>query len=127
VEHKDLGPACKVNTYRWGDGALSGDDITIGAEKVGLKKRINDKIISEYTAPKIVKHYLVALYPESDSCAVVVLICARPFEYLQRAANFFGTSSFSNDYRFAIHFLCDIDSIIPGFIPDDFIEFKPIF
>ncbi|WP_282638508.1 hypothetical protein [Sphingobacterium thalpophilum] len=40
VEHKDLGPACKVNTYRWGDGALSGDDITIGAEKVGLKKPI---------------------------------------------------------------------------------------
>ena len=40
VEHKDLGPASKVNTYKLVDGALSGDDIIIGAEKDGLGSQI---------------------------------------------------------------------------------------
>lgn len=40
VEHKDLGPASKVNTYKLIDGALSGDDIIIGAEKDGLGSQI---------------------------------------------------------------------------------------
>lgn len=40
VEHKDLGPASKVNTYKLVDGTLSGDDIIIGAEKDGLGSQI---------------------------------------------------------------------------------------
>jgi hypothetical protein len=40
VVHKDLGPASKVNTYKLVDGALSGDDIIIGAEKDGLGSQI---------------------------------------------------------------------------------------
>ncbi|WP_418359228.1 DUF4625 domain-containing protein [Sphingobacterium detergens] len=40
VEHKDLGPASKVNTYKLANGAISGDDIIIGAEKDGLGNQI---------------------------------------------------------------------------------------
>jgi len=40
VEHKDLGPASKVNTYKLVNGAISGDDIIIGAEKDGLGNQI---------------------------------------------------------------------------------------
>ncbi|WP_153845419.1 DUF4625 domain-containing protein [Sphingobacterium paramultivorum] len=40
VEHKDLGLASKVNTYKLVNGAISGDDILIGAEKDGLGSQI---------------------------------------------------------------------------------------
>jgi hypothetical protein len=40
VEHKDLGPASKVNTYKLVNNAISGDDILIGAEKDGLGSQI---------------------------------------------------------------------------------------
>jgi hypothetical protein len=40
VEHKDLGPASKVNTYKLDNGVISGDDIIIGAEKDGLGSQI---------------------------------------------------------------------------------------
>lgn len=41
VEHKDLGPASKVNTYKVVNGTISGDDILIGAEKDGLGSQIS--------------------------------------------------------------------------------------
>ncbi|HAE69328.1 MAG TPA: hypothetical protein DCG77_19485, partial [Sphingobacterium sp.] len=41
VEHRELGPAAKVNTYKLVNGTLSGDDIMIGAEKDGLGNPIN--------------------------------------------------------------------------------------
>ncbi|QRY60575.1 DUF4625 domain-containing protein [Sphingobacterium siyangense] len=41
VEHKDLGPASKVNTYKLVHGVISGDDIKIGAEKDGLGGQIS--------------------------------------------------------------------------------------
>jgi len=40
VEHKDLGPASKVNTYKLVNGTISGDDILIGAEKDSLGSQI---------------------------------------------------------------------------------------
>lgn len=40
VEHKNLGPASKVNTYQLRNGVLTGDDIIIGAEKDGLGSQI---------------------------------------------------------------------------------------
>ncbi|WP_294183708.1 DUF4625 domain-containing protein [uncultured Sphingobacterium sp.] len=41
VAHKELGPASKVNTYLLVNGAISGDDIIIGAEKDGLGREID--------------------------------------------------------------------------------------
>lgn len=41
VEHRELGPAAKVNTYKLVNGTLSGDEIIIGAEKDGLGNPIN--------------------------------------------------------------------------------------
>ncbi len=41
VDHKDLGPASKVNTYKLVNGVVSGDDIIIGAEKDGLGSQIS--------------------------------------------------------------------------------------
>lgn len=41
VEHRELGLAAKVNTYKLVNGTLSRDDIMIGAEKDGLGSPIN--------------------------------------------------------------------------------------